>query len=131
MRNLSAGHGVSWERLICRPRPRTASRPWYDDGDPKESAMDTDTITFTISVPPEVAKAYRDASPEMKRKWDLIARFQLEAIVTRPPRSWEEIATDLSAQAARNGLTEEELQDILREWDEERKAARAASAADK
>jgi hypothetical protein len=129
MRNLSAGRGVSSEELICHPRRRPASRPWYDDGDPKESTMDTDTIT--ISVPPAVAKAYREASPEMKRKWELIARYQLEAIVTRPPRTWEEIANDLSAQAARSGLTEEELQDILREWDEERKAARAASAADK
>ena len=35
--------------------------------------MDTDTIT--IPVPPAVAKAYREASPEMKRKWELIVRL--------------------------------------------------------
>lgn len=90
--------------------------------------MDTDTIT--ISVPPDVAKAYREASPEMKRKWELFARLHLQEFARRPRRSLEEIMNDLGAEAARNGLTEEELQDILREWDEERKAARGATLAD-
>ena len=91
--------------------------------------MTTDTIT--ISVPPDVAKAYREASPEMKRKWELIFRFQLQDIVRRPRRSWEEITADLSERASKAGLTEAELDDILREWDEERKAARAEAASDR
>jgi hypothetical protein len=91
----------------------------------RREAVSTDTIT--IPVPPAVAKAFREAPPELRRKWELILRFQLEAIAARPPRTWEEIAADLSAQAARSGLTEEELQDILREWDDERKAARRSA----
>ena len=90
--------------------------------------MEADTIT--IRVPPEVAKAYREASPEMQRKWELFARLQLQEFARRSRRSLEEVMNDLGAEAARNGLTEEELQDILREWDEERKAARGATLAD-
>ncbi len=90
--------------------------------------MDTDTIT--IRVPTELAKAYREAPPEMRQNWELLLQFRLQDYVNRPRRSLEEVMSDLSAQAARNGLTEEELQDILREWDEERKAARGATPAD-
>jgi hypothetical protein len=85
------------------------------------------TETIAIPVPPDVAKAYREAPPEMKRKWELFARLQLTEFARRPRRSLEEVMNDLGAEAARNGLTEEELQDILREWDEERKAARGAN----
>ena len=87
--------------------------------------MSTDTIT--IPVTPDVANAFREASPELRRKWELIFQFKLQDIIRRPPRALEEIMNELGAEAERKGFTEEELQDILREWDEERKAARAAS----
>ncbi len=86
--------------------------------------------TITIPVPPELAKAYREAPPELRRKWELIVGIHLRTTVNRPRRSLLAVMDELGATAARNGLTEEELQDILREWDEERKAARAVPQAD-
>ena len=80
--------------------------------------------TITLPVAAEVAETYRRATPEMRRKWELLFRYQLEFVLNRPRRPLEDIMHEMGEQAARNGLTEEILQDILREWDEERKAAR-------
>lgn len=81
--------------------------------------MDTDTIT--IPVPPDVAKAYREAPPDQQRVWNLLVQFYLRDFATRPRRSLEEIMDEMGRQAAANGLTEEELEDILKEWDDERR----------
>jgi hypothetical protein len=90
-------------------------------------SFDMSTDTITIPVTPDVARAYWDASPELRRKWELILSLQLQEIIRRPRRTWDEITTELSDRAAKAGLTEAELDDILREWDEERKASRSKS----
>lgn len=81
--------------------------------------MDTDTIT--IPVPPDVAKAYREAPPDQQRVWNLLVQFYLREFATCSKRSLLEIMDEMGRQAAANGLTEEELNDILKEWDDERR----------
>lgn len=79
------------------------------------------TDTITIPVPAEVARAYEAATPQMRRKMELILRFQLQTYLNHPPRGLLAAMDDLSAEAERNGLTEAELADILKEWDDERR----------
>jgi hypothetical protein len=121
MRNLSVGRGV-WcllrgVNLSLAPVDGKAGR--YNGSDPKEFAMDTDTIT--IPVPTKLAQAYREAPPQEKRKWELLVRFQLEALaVPSRRRSIEEVMAELGSQASENGLTEAELKSILQGPDDER-----------
>src|SRR5205085_4415689 len=86
------------------------------------------TATITLTVPVELARKYRDAPAEKRRAWDLMLELRLHNMIDPPKRSLQEVMDEMSRQAAANGLTEEVVNDILREWDEERKAARGSSA---
>jgi hypothetical protein len=92
----------------------------------RSAAPEVETDTITITVPADLARSYRAAPEDRRRAWELVLRLRLRAMVDPPKRTLEQVMNDLGRQAAANGLTEEELNDILREWDEERKAARTS-----
>jgi hypothetical protein len=80
----------------------------------------TMTDTITIRVPAELAQKYAAADDRMKRKIATLVRFQLETFLTRPPRGLFDAIAAASAEAERNGLTDQELADILEEADRDR-----------
>ena len=101
---------------------------------PEDDAMATDTIdppappqtdTITLTLPAELVRKYRAAPAEKREAWDLMLEIRLRIMIDPPTRTLEEVMADVGREAAANGLTQEILDDILQEWDEERKAARA------
>jgi hypothetical protein len=72
--------------------------------------MKTDEITIHVS--PEVAKVYRTASLEDRRKMELLANMQLAEFL-QSPESVQEIMDEMSREARRRGLTPELLGSIL------------------
>jgi hypothetical protein len=72
--------------------------------------MKTDEIT--IHVGSEVAKAYRTASKEDRRKMDLLVSFQLTEFL-RAPETLEAVLDELSREAQQHGLTAEIVDSIL------------------
>ena len=71
------------------------------------------TEEITIQVPAELARAYRTASEEDRRKMDLLASFQLTEFL-RSRESLEEVMDEMSREACPRGLTPEILDSILR-----------------
>jgi hypothetical protein len=74
--------------------------------------MKTDGIT--IHVDPEVAKAYRAASEDERRKMDVLVSFELAEFL-RSPETLEDVMEEMSREAQRRGLTPEILDSILHE----------------
>jgi hypothetical protein len=70
------------------------------------------TEPITINVDPEVARIFKNASPEERRKLEL--KFTLQVLgTTQHQQSLEELAREVSRKAQERGLTPEILQDIL------------------
>ncbi len=72
-----------------------------------------ETQKITIRVDAEAARAYAAASPEERRKIDLLLGLRLGE-VTSPAVPLEEIMRDISEKAQARGLTEERLDELLR-----------------
>ncbi len=75
-------------------------------------AMQTEEIT--IRVDPDAARAYRAASPEERRKLDLLLSLRLHDAL-RPGGSLKGLMRDISRKAQERGLTPEILESILHE----------------
>jgi len=73
-----------------------------------------ETKEITIRVPAETAQRYESASEEKRRKLNALLGIWLNE-AERPTRPLEEIIRDASEQARRNGLTREQLDDLLNE----------------
>ncbi len=73
-----------------------------------------DTRKITIRVDAEAAKAYAAASVEEREKIDLLLSLRLSQ-VTAPSDSLEQIMRETSEAARKRGLTEERLNEMLRE----------------
>lgn len=73
-----------------------------------------DTREITIKVDAEAAKVYAAASAEEREKIDLLLSLRLSQ-VTGPPDSLEQVMRKTSKAARARGLTEEELDELLRE----------------
>ena len=69
---------------------------------------------ITLNVDSEVARAYNSASPEEKRKLDLLVNLSLRE-ATSSERSLQEVMLEISEKARSRGLTPEILQSILEE----------------
>jgi len=69
---------------------------------------------ITLTVDSEVARAYNSASPEEKRKLDLLVNLSLRE-ATSSERSLQEVMLEISEKARSRGLTPEILQSILKE----------------
>lgn len=73
-----------------------------------------ETQEITIRVDPESARAYRAATPDERRKIDLLLSLRLKQ-VTGPAAPLKQIMRELSEKAQARGLTEEKLDELLRE----------------
>ena len=69
---------------------------------------------ITLTVDSEVARAYNSASPEERRKLDLLVNLSLRE-ATSSERSLQEVMLEISEKARSRGLTPEILQSILEE----------------
>jgi len=73
-----------------------------------------ETREITIRVDAEAAQAYAAASPEERRKIDLLLGLRLGE-VTGQSAPLEQVMREISAKARARGLTEEKLGKLLRE----------------
>ncbi len=72
------------------------------------------TEEITLTVDSEVAQAYNSASPQERRKLELLVNLSLRE-ATSNKRSLQEIMLEISENARARGLTPEILQSILEE----------------
>ena len=70
------------------------------------------TEEITIQVSPGLAKVYREADPEERRKLELIAEMGLQSAL-RDTRTLQEVMRDIGRKARERGLTPEILESIL------------------
>lgn len=73
-----------------------------------------DTREITIRVDAEAAKAYAAASPEEREKIDLLLSLRLSQ-VTESSAPLEQVMREISESARTQGLTEDRLNEMLRE----------------
>ncbi len=73
-----------------------------------------DTREIKIRVDAEAAEAYAAASPEEREKIDLLLSLRLSQ-VTGPVAPLEQVMREVSNAARKRGLTEEDLDELLRE----------------
>ncbi len=73
-----------------------------------------ETGKITIEVDQEAARAYEAATPEERRKIDLLLSLHLKH-VTGPVRPLKEVMREISEKAQARGLTEATLNELLRE----------------
>jgi hypothetical protein len=73
-----------------------------------------DTREITIRVDADAAKAYAAASAEEREKIDLLLSLRLSQ-VTDPSAQLEQIMLEISELARVRGLTEDRLNEMLRE----------------
>ncbi len=73
-----------------------------------------DTREITIRVDAQAAKVYAAASAEERGKIDLLLSLRLSQ-VTGPSESLERVMRETSKAAQERGLTERELDELLRE----------------
>jgi len=69
--------------------------------------------TISIEVEPEIAKAYQSANLMERQKMQIILNGWLKQIMNS--RSLEEIVQEMREQVQANGLTQEILDEILRD----------------
>ena len=72
------------------------------------------TEQITVSVDPNVARAYRAASDSERRKFDLLVNLRLREAIS-PRKSLIDVVEEIGRNAERRGLTPEILQSILDE----------------
>ena len=72
------------------------------------------TEEITIRVDADAARAYRAASEQEQRKFDLLLSLRLHDAL-RPSGSLPELMANLSRKAQERGLTPEVLESILHE----------------
>lgn len=69
--------------------------------------------SITIKVDDELAKAYREVTPIKRQEIENLLSNFLKKMIQE--RSLDEIITDLQQQATANGLTQEILDEILKD----------------
>jgi len=70
--------------------------------------------SIRIRVDPETARAYREAPEPERRKLDLLLSLRLREATQRPERL-EDVMREVSRNARARGLTDEELERLLRD----------------
>ena len=75
--------------------------------------MSTKSISITVDA--DAAKSFCEASPEERRKLELLLRLRLRELTLERVRPLKEIMDDIGADAEAKGLTPEILESMLRE----------------
>ncbi|MDQ7783089.1 MAG: hypothetical protein RDU20_09430 [Desulfomonilaceae bacterium] len=70
---------------------------------------------ITIPVDAETARVYDTASPEDRKKMQILLRLRLRELARLPTGSLAEIMDDIGAKAQQRGLTPEILEALLRD----------------
>ena len=73
------------------------------------------TEPITVNVDPEAARIFRNASPEQRRKLELLISLQLRSSSQQPTRSLTEVMDEIGRKGQERGLTPEILEDLLRD----------------
>ncbi len=71
-----------------------------------------ETQEITIRVDAETARAYEAASPEERRKLDLLLSLHLRQL-TEPRMAFKQVMQEISQKVQACGLTEEKLNALL------------------
>lgn len=73
------------------------------------------TVTISIQVDEEAAKAFATASTEEQRKIELLLRLRLQDLTLGPQRPLQVVMDEIGEQAEARGLTPEILESLLRD----------------
>ena len=73
------------------------------------------TENISIAVDADAARSFSEASPEERRKLELLLRLRLRELTLERVRPLQEIMDDIGADAEAKGLTPEILESMLRE----------------
>ena len=92
---------------IGRPlgRVRATKSAWLTQ------TMSTETISITVDS--DAAQSFSTASPEERRKLELLLRLRLRELTTGRARNLQEIMDDIGARAEAAGMTPEKLESML------------------
>jgi len=74
-----------------------------------------DSSTITLEVDPASAAAYATASDEERRRIQLLLKLRLRELTVSRARPLVEIMDEVGATAAAQGLTNQILEDLLRD----------------
>ena len=75
--------------------------------------MRTETIPITVDA--EAAQRFCEASPEDRRKLELLLRLRLRELTLGRARPLKDIMDEIGTDAEAKGLTPEKLESMLRE----------------
>jgi len=75
--------------------------------------------TISIPVDEEVARAFQAAPDEQRRAWELMLYLRLRSVTIPTKQNLLQILDRLGKQAQERGLTDEELADMLKKWEDE------------
>ena len=70
--------------------------------------------TVTIPLDPQTARAYDEASPEEKRKIQVLLALWLRELASSERRSLDQVLDELGRKAQARGLTPEVLDSLLK-----------------
>jgi hypothetical protein len=71
------------------------------------------TQTITIEVDPQSARAFSEASPEDRRKLQLLLSLRLRDLTANPGKSLTAVMDEIGVRAEERGLTAELLASLL------------------
>jgi hypothetical protein len=75
--------------------------------------MSTDTISITVDA--DAAQTFSAASPEERRKLELLLGLRLRELTAGRARPLQEVMDEIGTQAKARGLTPEILESMLRD----------------
>lgn len=75
--------------------------------------MSTESITITVDA--DAAHSFCDASPDRRRKMEILLGLRLRELTSKDARSLKEIMDEIGAQAEARGLTPQALESMLGE----------------
>jgi len=70
--------------------------------------------TISLEVDADTARAFSAASPDERRKLELLLSLRLRELTVRRSRSLQEIMDEIGQQAEARGMTPELLEEFLR-----------------
>jgi hypothetical protein len=73
-----------------------------------------ENATISLEVDADTARAFSAASPDERRKLELLLSLRLRELTVRRSRSLQEIMDEIEQQAEGRGMTPELLEKLLR-----------------